>query len=113
MTLLPGQLPPRIGLTGLDGLPDREDPELTEMMGIVSRLPQGGMEEMVRNLLRAALAFKRTADPEFAVTLVEGALATMRVRRDPEDEKALNAPRKPVPQKELISVDELVSRAGL
>jgi hypothetical protein len=113
MNALPNRLPPRTGFRGLDGLPDRDDPELVTLMGVVSRLPKGGMEEIVCSLTRIALAFDRTADPEFLTTLAEDHLVTLRIRRDPETEKALNAPHRPADPADTLDVEEMLARHGL
>jgi hypothetical protein len=115
MNALPNRLPPRTNYLDLTGLPDLDDPDLVAMMGTVSRLAEEGRMEMLRGMLRTALAFDRTGDPEFLSSHAEAALVTMRIRRDPEDEKALNAARylQPAAPGHTVDVEEMLARRGL
>jgi hypothetical protein len=115
MNALPNRLPPRISYRDLPSAPDPDDPELVTLMGVVSRLPEEGRMEMLRGMLLSALAFDRTGDPEFLSSHAEAALVTMRIRRDPEDEKALNAARylQPAAPGHTVDVEEMLARRGL
>jgi hypothetical protein len=69
----------------------RDDAELAALMEAVSRLPQDGAEEVIRNLLRAALGYERTGREGYLTSLADAALVTFRTRRDAEDQKVLDA----------------------
>ena len=113
MTELPHRLPPRPSFHDFPGLPDRDDPELVALMGVISRLPEEGKEEMFRGMLLSALAFDRTGDPEFLSSHAEAALVTVRIRRDPEDEKALNGARYLKPSGRTVNVGQMLAERGL
>jgi hypothetical protein len=109
-------MPPPVkqSFTELPGLPGREDPELQALMTTVGRLPREGVEEIARSLLRCALGHERTGDDRYFATLAEDALVTMRLRSDPECEKALNgAPREPAGPEASIDVKEMLAQRGL
>jgi hypothetical protein len=98
----------------MPGLPARDDAELAELMEVISRLPRGNVDEIARDLLRAALAHKRTGDPGYLACLAEDALVTIRLRRDPELDRALSeAPRKPAGPDGSIDVEEMLRERGL
>jgi hypothetical protein len=103
-----------MGFTGLPGLPARDDPELLTLMATVEALPRAGADSNVRCLLRAALAFERTADPEFLVTLAEDALASLRLRGDPRNAGMFDdKPGRPADPADTLDVDEMLARHGL
>lgn len=103
---------PPFGL--MPGLPARDDPELTELMEVIARLPRENVDEVARNLLRAALGHQRTGDPDYLTRLAEDALVTIRLRRDPELDRALTrAPRHPAGPGGSIDVEEFLREHGL
>lgn len=106
----PGQPP----LTHMDGLPNRDDAELAGLMEAVGRLPRPAVEAVVRKLYRAALAYERTDNVDYLSCLADDALVTMRLRDDPEYEKALtDAPSAPGGFDDAVDVEGLLARRGL
>jgi hypothetical protein len=113
-TMTTSHLPPKIAFTAIPGLPGKDDPELLTLMATVEALPRAGADSNVRCLLRAALAFERTADPEFLTVLAEDALASLRLRGDPRfagqfDDK----PGRPAAPEDLLDVEDVLKQAGL
>jgi hypothetical protein len=99
-------------LSAMSGLPSREDAELASLMAGAARLPREGVEETVRCLLRAALGYERSGNPEYLTCLAIDALVTMRLRRDPEGDRAYKeAPAEP--GEESLDVEEMLGRYGL
>ncbi len=89
-------------------------PRRGERMEAVSRLPQDGAEEVIRNLLRAALGYERTGREGYLTSLADAALVTFRTRRDAEDQKVLDAvPASPASPEDAMDVDEVLARHGL
>lgn len=98
----------------LPGLPGRDDAELAELMEVVASLPRENIEEIARDLLRAALGHKRTGDSSYLTCLAEDALVTIGLRRDPELDRALRgAPRKPAGPSGSVDVEEFLRERGL
>lgn len=98
----------------MPGLPARDDAELRELMEVVTRLPRENIEEIARDLLRAGLGHKRTGDHGFLTCLAEDALVTIRLRRDPELDRALTqAPKEPAGPRGSVDVDEMLRERGL
>jgi hypothetical protein len=98
----------------LPGLPASDDPELSDLMEVIARLPRANVEEIARDLLRAALARKRTGDPGYLTCLAEDALVTIRLRTDPELDKALaQAPKEPAGPGRSIDVEDMLRERGL
>lgn len=98
----------------MPGLPARDDGELRELMDVVTRLPRENADEIARDLLRAALGYKRTGDHSYLTCLAEDALVTIRLRRDPELDRALaEAPRKPAGPEGSVDVEEMLRERGL
>jgi hypothetical protein len=77
--------------TALDGVPAQDDPELTVLMEAVRRLPRDRADTTIESTLRCALGYQRTGNPEFLTRLASNARVTFRTRRDPENQKALDA----------------------
>jgi hypothetical protein len=83
-------------------------------MEVVTRLPRENVEEITRDLLRAALGHKRTGDHGYLTCLAEDALVTIRLRRDPELDRALaQAPKEPVGPRSSVDVEEMLREHGL
>lgn len=98
----------------MPGLPLRDDAELGELMEIVGRLSRENVEEIARNLLRAALGHRRTGDPSYLGCRAEDALVTIWLRRDPELDRALKeAPKKPVGPVGSVDIKEMLRGRGL
>jgi hypothetical protein len=98
----------------MSGLPSRDDPELGELMEVVTRLPKENADEVTRSLLRAALGYQRTGDPRYLTCLAEDTLVTFRLRRDPEVDRALRqAPNKPAGPAGSVDVEEMLRERGL
>jgi hypothetical protein len=58
--------------------------------------------------------YERTGGEEFLARLASSVLVTSRVRRDPEDQKALDAGRPdPGPAVDAADLDEVFTRLGL
>lgn len=107
-------LPVKQSFTTLPGLPGRDDPELVHLMATAGRLPREGLEEIARSLLRCALGRERTGDDAFLTSLAQDALVTMRLRGDPECEKALSeAPSHPAGPAASVDVREMLAQRGL
>ena len=95
----------------MPGLPSHEDAELNELMTLASRMPRTALESIVCSLYRAALGYERTGDAAYLICLAEDALVTMRLRSDPEYEKALNdAPGRPARPDETLDLEEVLAR---
>jgi hypothetical protein len=60
-------------------------------MEAVRRLPRGRADTVIESTPRCALGYQRTQNPEFLTRLTRSALVTSRTRRDPENQKALDA----------------------
>jgi hypothetical protein len=100
--------------TELDGFPSADDPELTELMIPVGRMPRDRVDTMIETTVMCALAYKRTGNPEFMTMLASSALVTLRSRRDSEDQKALDAaPRARQASGTGSDLDEVFARLGL
>jgi hypothetical protein len=97
----------------MPGIPERDDPELLALMEAVRRLPAERAVTFIESTVRCALGFERTGDPEFLTRSARSALGTLRVRRDPEDQKALDAvPPVREPSGDASDVDEVLARLG-
>lgn len=102
---------PKQPFADMPGLPAREDTELNELMATAGRLPRTALESIIRNLYRAALGYERTGNAEYLTCLAEDALVTMRLRSDPEYNRALNdAPGKPARPDETLDLEEVLAR---
>ncbi len=77
--------------TALGGIPPQDDPELATLMEAARRLPRDRADTVIESMLRCSLGYERTGNQEFLTRLASNALVTFRVRRDPEDQKALDA----------------------
>jgi hypothetical protein len=98
----------------MPGLPARDDAELRELMEVIARLPRENVDEIARDLLRAALGRQRTGDSSYLASLAEDALVTIRLRRDPELDRALrDAPKKPAGPSGSVDVEEMLRERGL
>jgi hypothetical protein len=98
----------------LPGLPGRDDAEVAELMEVIGRLPRENVEEVVRDLLRAAAGYQRSGDSSYLTGLAEDALVTIRLRSDPEVDRALrDAPRKPAGPGGSVDVEEMLAERGL
>ena len=98
----------------MPGLPERDDAELQELMDVVTRLPRENVDEIARDLLRAALGCRRTGDSSYLTCLAEDARVTIRLRRDPGVDRALReAPGKPADPSGSIKVEEMLRERGL
>jgi len=98
----------------LEGVPARDDPELVLLMQAAARLPEAGAQEVIANLLRAALGWERSGNPVILAAAAETTLVTFRTRRDAEDQAALDArPDQPAPSADGgLDVAEMVARYG-
>jgi hypothetical protein len=98
----------------MKGLPPVDDKELAALMEAVGRLPVAGTQEVIRNLLRAALGYERTGSHAYLTNLANTALVTFRTRREAEDQKSLDAPPSgsPVSGDDGTDVDEVLARYG-
>ena len=77
-------------------------------------LPRQNVEEIAWDLLRAALGHRRTGDHSYLTCLAEDALVTIRLRRDPELDRALTqALKKPVDPRATVGVEEMLRECGL
>lgn len=102
------------GFNMMPGMPSRDDDELGELMEVITRLPRENVDEVARSLLRAALGYERTGDPEYLTRLAQDALVTARLRRDPEVDRALReAPDKPTGPAQTLDVEEMLRERGL
>lgn len=98
----------------LPGLPLRDDAELSGLMTIVKRIPSEALEEIVRNAFRAALGYERVGNTEFLTCFAEDALVTIRLRRDPDGDKAFeDAPDKPGSLEDTVDLEEVLQARGL
>lgn len=98
----------------IDGVPGEDDPELAPLIEAVRRMPQQRQENVIIAVLRGVLGFERTGNEEILSTMAASVLVTFRSRRDPEDQKALDAPpRTPGPIEESSDLDEVFERLGL
>lgn len=98
----------------MPGLPARDDAEVEELMEVIARLPRENVNEIVRDLLRAAAGHKRTGSTGYLTCLAEDALVTIRLRRDPEVDRALReAPKKPAGPEGSVDVEEMLRERGL
>lgn len=98
----------------LDDIPPHDDPELAVLMEAVRRLPRDRADTVIESMLRCALGYERTGREEFLTCLAGNALVTFRVRRDPEDQKVLDAARPaPGPAADAADLDEVFARLGL
>jgi len=99
----------------LDGLPEWDDPDVEALMAVVGRAPRENLEEIARSLLRCALGTERTGDIQYLSCLGEDMLVTMRLRSDPECEKALSEYRhRPTrPGRQSVDVREMLAERGL
>lgn len=98
------------------GIPSQEDPELMQLMEAVRRLPRDRADTAIESLLRCALGYERTGDPEFLTRLASNALTSCRVRRTPEDQAALDtvpAHLEPRPVEDTVDLHEAFDRLGL
>jgi hypothetical protein len=106
--------PVKLPFASMPGLPVREDPELAELMAAVTRLPRVAADEVIRNLYRAALGYERTGDTAILTCFAQDALVTMRLRRDPDSDRELNAaPDKPASTAYTLDVEELLRERGM
>jgi hypothetical protein len=98
----------------LDGIPARDDPEVAALMVPARRLPRDRMENCLESLLRCALGYQRTGDPEFMTRLASSAVISLRCRRNPEDQAALDAApaARPDPA-DTLDVEEMLRARGL
>lgn len=102
--------------TVLDGLPAEDDPELTTLMEAVHRLPRDRADTVIESLLMCCLGFERTGNQEFMTRQATSALVGFRARRDPEDQKALDAAHlipEPGPEEKGSDLDDMFRRLGL
>jgi hypothetical protein len=100
--------------TAMTGLPPRDDAELEGLMAAAGRLPRATLEEIITNVFRASLAYERTGNTEFLTCLAEDALVTIRIRRDPESNKAFeDAPDKPGSPEDTVDLEEVLRARGL
>jgi hypothetical protein len=98
----------------LESVPAQGDPELAALMEAVRRLPRDRADTVIESVLMCALGHERTGRQEFLSGLASSALVTFRVRRDPENQKALDAvPPSPGPAAEASDLDEVFARLGL
>lgn len=98
----------------MPGLPSRDDAEVEELMQVIVRLPRENVAELARSVLRASLGYKRTGNPDYLTCLAEDTLVTVRLRRDPEVERALReAPTKPAGPEGSVDVEEMLRERGL
>lgn len=96
------------------GLPPQDDAELSELMSTVTRIPREAIEEIVRNVFRAALGYERTGNNEFLTCVAHDGLVTIRLRRDPESDKALeDAPDKPGSPEDTVDLEEVLRARSL
>jgi hypothetical protein len=77
----------------MPGLPPQDDTEVASLMEAVVRLPRDGANEVVRCVLRAALARERTGDAEYLIRLAEDMLFTVRLHGGHQCEDAPVAAR--------------------
>jgi hypothetical protein len=98
-------------LTLMDGVPPRDDKELAVLMEAAGRLPAGHAQETIRTLLRASLGYERTGNAGILTGLADSALVSFRVRRNPDDQKVLDAePPDLDPADVGIGMDEMLAR---
>jgi hypothetical protein len=98
----------------LPGLPARDDAEVAELMEVITKLPRENVEEIARDLLRAAVGRDRTGDSSYLDCLATDALVTLRLRSDPELDRALrDAPKKPAGPGGSVDVEEMLRERGL
>jgi hypothetical protein len=106
--------PVKQAFTNLSGLPGRDDPEVAVLMAVIGRLPREGVEEIARSLLRCALGHERKGDAAYLTCLATDALVTMRLRSDPDCEKALSEiPGAPAGPGASVDVREMLAQRGL
>lgn len=75
----------------LPGVPDRNDPELAVLMEAVRRMPHAVALAVIEGTLRRALGYERTSEPQILARHAACVLGTFRSRRNPEDQKVLDA----------------------
>lgn len=104
------------GWTALEGLPAEDDPELMILMEAVRRMPRDRADTVIESLLMCALGYERTKRPEFMTRLARSVLVAFRMRRDPEDQKALDSAHlipEPGPDEKGSDLDDVFRRVGL
>jgi hypothetical protein len=107
-------IPAEQRFTALDGIPLQNDLELMALMDAVRRLPRDRADTVIESMLRCALGYERTGSQEFLTSLASNALVTFRVRRDPENQKALDADRAASgAAADAADLDEVFNRLGL
>jgi hypothetical protein len=106
--------PVKQGFDMMPGMPARDDDELGELMDVITRLSRENLDEVARSLLRAGLGYERTGDAQYLTCLAQDALVTVRLRRDPEVDRALReAPDKPAGPAQTLDVEEMLRERGL
>lgn len=97
-----------------NGFPHRQDRDVERAMSGVRRLPYSQVEEIVRNLYRAAIAYDRTQDPSHLRRLADDALATTHLREHTDIEKwLLDAPTSPGDPADANEVSDVLARLGV
>jgi len=98
----------------MPGLPTRDDEEVESLMEVISQLPRENVEEIARSLLRAALGYKRTRNPNYLTNLAVDSLVTIGMRGDPELDRALReAPASPAGREDSVDVEAMLQDRGL
>lgn len=108
----PGIIP---AFTGLPDLPGGDDPEVAQYMTYVGALTDGERTEVIRSLVRCALAQRRTGQPVYMSALGRDALVTIPFHGDPDIRAALMRARDTGPAGPEFSLDvrESLTARGL
>lgn len=100
--------------TGCDSVPSPDDPELAPLVEAARRLPRDRADTVIESVLRCALGYQRTGNPEFLTRLASGVLVTFRTRRDPDNQAALDAvTADPSPAAHAADLGEVFARLGI
>jgi hypothetical protein len=106
---------PKQAFGQLDGLPARDDPEVSALMEVIAALPRQGADTLIRNLLRAALGHARSGNPDYLTSYAEDTLFTMRLRSDPQNKGAFDGDDRagPARPEELEDIETVLARHGM
>lgn len=98
----------------MPGIPAHDDPEVESLLAVFAALPREHLDNLARDLLRCALAWKRTGRADHLACLAEDTLVSVGLRRDPEVDRALReAPKHPVGPSGSVDVEEMLRERGL
>jgi hypothetical protein len=97
----------------LDGYPGRDDPEVTALIAPARRMPRDRVETCVETLLRCALGYQRTGNPEFMTRLASSAVTSFRARLDPAGDALYEAQLSPADPATTLDVGDVLRARGM